>query len=337
MTSPEEAAREYKLTLDELVNNNKTQINLLTILAEDYQQYAPAIVDTIDKQIYRVPKEQKLPVMYVTDSILKNVSNDQYKELFAKVIIRRDPRTRTVTVDDKNVRVQIVKKESPKTAEPKKELIDELLSLPPPITHVKSEPDEPTPPARISPNPPKRKADTPPLDIQNKKRRSPRLKDQDHRIHHPPAPGSIYFAGTPRNVIIDGVAHLLNFGDSKTVFIDGEPHVLRFGAPSRELYMGNFPFKGQFGGAPIIATINGLAPQVDAFSLLKKLQQSGYLKVNKPVEKNERPKKPFREMTPPIPSEHSLNDWLKSEEDEEAGTSGSHGATGITYISNILL
>lgn len=49
----------------------------------------------------------------------------------------------------------------------------------------------------------------------------------------------------------------MGFNESKTVIIDGESHVLRFGAPSRELYMGNFPFKGVFGGAPIIATING--------------------------------------------------------------------------------
>jgi hypothetical protein len=51
-------------------------------------------------------------------------------------------------------------------------------------------------------------------------------------------PHRIYFTGTPRNVIIDGVPHLLAFGEAKTVAIDGEPHVLRFGAPSRELYMG---------------------------------------------------------------------------------------------------
>jgi hypothetical protein len=47
------------------------------------------------------------------------------------------------------------------------------------------------------------------------------------------------------------------FGEQKQVLIDGEIHYLRFGAPSRELYMGNFPFKGAFGGPPIIATING--------------------------------------------------------------------------------
>lgn len=61
-------------------------------------------------------------------------------------------------------------------------------------------------------------------------------------------PHRIYFAGPPRNVIIDGVAHLLHFGERKTVYIDGQPHVLRFGSPSKELYMGHYAFKGQFGG-----------------------------------------------------------------------------------------
>ncbi|VDL67355.1 unnamed protein product [Nippostrongylus brasiliensis] len=88
MSSAKEAAKEYKLTLDELVNNNKTQINLLTILAEDYQQHAAAIVDTIEKQIYTVPKIQKLPIMYVADSIMKNIPNSDYKELFARIIVR---------------------------------------------------------------------------------------------------------------------------------------------------------------------------------------------------------------------------------------------------------
>lgn len=37
----------------------------------------------------------------------------------------------------------------------------------------------------------------------------------------------IYFTGVPRNVIIDGVAYQLAFGEEKRVLIDGEEHVLR--------------------------------------------------------------------------------------------------------------
>ncbi|KHJ91510.1 hypothetical protein OESDEN_08625 [Oesophagostomum dentatum] len=169
-------------------------------------------------------------------------------------------------------------------------------------------------------------------------------------------PHKIYFAGTPRNVIIDGVPHLLHFGETKAVIIDGQEHILRFGAPSRELYLNNFAFKGQFGGAPIVATINGrrheirLAgpapdvkinpdpayeltaelnriranksenkpePSLDPFNLLKKLQQSGFLK--KPEPAPAPPPNPstrdrlrhttmmLRDTTPPIPSEHSVS------------------------------
>uniref|UniRef100_A0A914XLI4 CID domain-containing protein n=1 Tax=Plectus sambesii TaxID=2011161 RepID=A0A914XLI4_9BILA len=75
-------------------------------------------------------------------------------------------------------------------------------------------------------------------------------------------PHRIYFTGPPRNVIIDGVAHSLAFGDKKTIIIDGQPHVVRYGAPSRELYMGDYPFRGAFGGPPIFATINGVRHEI---------------------------------------------------------------------------
>lgn len=75
-------------------------------------------------------------------------------------------------------------------------------------------------------------------------------------------PHKIYFQGVPRNVIIDGeciyscllyrlfsgVAYMLGFGEVIDVRIDGDIHKIRFGAPSRELYMGDYPFKGAFGG-----------------------------------------------------------------------------------------
>ncbi|EYB97769.1 hypothetical protein Y032_0137g2012 [Ancylostoma ceylanicum] len=682
----------FRLTLDELVNNNKTQINLLTILAEDYQQYAAAIVDTIEKQIFTVPKQQKLPIMYVADSIMKNIGNSDYKELFAKIIVRLflhvflegDEAVRSALyrlrqtwgdvfnrskLYQLDIKVNEIDRAWPLTAlkqggkppvitntssapaptapiapaikpihgkvhvnpkfiqnngqntagevavrkgnksdapkrvrfkteelkEPKKELIDELLELPPVRScdrAIKSEPDEPTPPARLSPQPPKRKAAlSSGHHFDSKRKRSPpKSYDEDLRSlpgpttkegtvvkptpilgshaftaqakstlcraqqaqlplpgrssppaaanglpvlsapipavpaasalpmpptfhgpstiagpgglpmppnYHPPVaaststlpvapnyvassspsvapvvgpaglsmppnyvppsssntglpmpptvrgpsgfpmppgyrppaaptvaavptvpvapvvpavptvppqapsgsnavitteaptkldipsnnrifvdgkaheveyvndvaviernglPHKIYFAGTPRNVIIDGVPHLLHFGETKAVIIDGQEHILRFGAPSRELYLNNFAFKGQFGGAPIVATINGrrheirLAgpapdvkinpdpayeltaelnriranksenkpePSLDPFNLLKKLQQSGFLK--KPEPAPAPPPNPstrdrlrnttmmLRDTTPPIPSEHSVS------------------------------
>ncbi|KAK6060267.1 hypothetical protein COOONC_02078 [Cooperia oncophora] len=678
------------LTLDELVNNNKTQINLLTILAEDYQQHAASIVDTIEKQIYTVPKAQKLPIMYVADSIMKNIPNSDYKELFAKIVVRifvhvflegdevvraamyrlrqtwgdifnrsklyqldikvneidrawpltalkqpakppvitnpapTPPAPAAPSIKPVHGKVHINPKfiqnngqnaasdDVPKKAnkpdgpkrvrfktelkEPKKELMfvsaigftpylrlregftcldfsDELLDLPPvrPCDRtVKTEPDEPTPPVHLNSQPSKRKAGSgggPHIDSKRKRsppkshdedlrslaahatkdtvvkptpivgshaftaqakssigrahqqlplpgRSSPILPSSGHTIpatcssqlqtagpslpmppnfhvtpsipapgglpmppnYHPPVapststlpmppnylaaaptvpgpgglpmppnyvpagnslqqaapirgpngfpmppgyrpaaptaavltpptqapsgsnaiitaeapvkldipsnnrifvdgkaheveyvndiaviernglPHKIFFAGTPRNVIIDGVPHLLHFGESKAVIIDGQEHILRFGAPSRELYLNNFSFKGQFGGAPIVATINGrrheirLAgpapdvkinpdpayeltaelnriranksenkpePSLDPFNLLKKLQQSGFLKKPEPApapapspstrDRLRHTATMLRDTTPPIPSEHSIS------------------------------
>jgi len=54
MANASEAADEYRSTLAELSNNNKTQINLLTILAEDYQSFSADIVDVIEERIREV-------------------------------------------------------------------------------------------------------------------------------------------------------------------------------------------------------------------------------------------------------------------------------------------
>ncbi|KAJ1349582.1 hypothetical protein KIN20_005173 [Parelaphostrongylus tenuis] len=656
MSSAQEAANEYKLTLDELVNNNKTQINLLTILAEDYQQHAGAIVETIEKQIYAVPKAQKLPIMYDLfakiivrvflhvflegDEVVRSALyrlRQTWGDIFnrsklyqldikvnevdrawpltalkqgAKPPVITNPAsstasTTTVTLANKpihgkvHVNPKFIQNNGQNTAsdvsrkgaksdgskrvrfktedlkEPKKELIDELLELPPVRgcdRVIKIEPDEPTPPAEASLQSSKRKGAPPDSShVDLKRRRSPpKPHDEDLRAlaayankdgvvkptpilgshaftvqaksslnraqqqlplqgrsspvsnglpvpavhvpqhpatgsglpmpptfhvpttisnpgtlpmppnYHPPVapststlplppnyavpaatvtgpgglpmppnyvpptattatsvpiqapqargpssfpmppgyrppttstavppasqvpsgsnaiitaevptkldipsnnrifvdgkaheveyvndiaviernglPHKIFFAGTPRNVILDGVPHLLHFGESKAVIIDGQEHILRFGAPSRELYLNNFAFRGQFGGAPIVATINGrrheirLAgpapdvkinpdpayeltaelnriraskienkpePSLDPFNLLKKLQQSGFLKKPEPApapapnpstrDRLRHNNTMLRDTTPPIPSEHSVS------------------------------
>ncbi|EPB77467.1 hypothetical protein ANCCEY_03450 [Ancylostoma ceylanicum] len=636
----------HQLTLDELVNNNKTQINLLTILAEDYQQYAAAIVDTIEKQIFTGDEAVRSALYRLRQTWGDVFNRSKLYQLDIKVneIDRAWPLTalkqggkppvitntssapaptapiapaikpihgkvhvnpKFIQNNGQNTAGEVAvrkgnKSDAPKRVrfkteelkEPKKELIDELLELPPVRScdrAIKSEPDEPTPPARLSPQPPKRKAAlSSGHHFDSKRKRSPpKSYDEDLRSlpgpttkegtvvkptpilgshaftaqakstlcraqqaqlplpgrssppaaanglpvlsapipavpaasalpmpptfhgpstiagpgglpmppnYHPPVaaststlpvapnyvassspsvapvvgpaglsmppnyvppsssntglpmpptvrgpsgfpmppgyrppaaptvaavptvpvapvvpavptvppqapsgsnavitteaptkldipsnnrifvdgkaheveyvndvaviernglPHKIYFAGTPRNVIIDGVPHLLHFGETKAVIIDGQEHILRFGAPSRELYLNNFAFKGQFGGAPIVATINGrrheirLAgpapdvkinpdpayeltaelnriranksenkpePSLDPFNLLKKLQQSGFLK--KPEPAPAPPPNPstrdrlrnttmmLRDTTPPIPSEH---------------------------------
>lgn len=70
------------------------------------------------------------------------------------------------------------------------------------------------------------------------------------------------FVGVGRDVIIDDVPYSLKFDETKDILIDGQVHKIRFGGPSRELYMGNYPFRGSFGGPEILATINGMKHRI---------------------------------------------------------------------------
>lgn len=54
MPSGEEMASDYRTTLSELTCNNKTQINMLTILAEDYKDYSSFIVEVIESELLSV-------------------------------------------------------------------------------------------------------------------------------------------------------------------------------------------------------------------------------------------------------------------------------------------
>ncbi|TKR67302.1 hypothetical protein L596_023478 [Steinernema carpocapsae] len=85
-----DVVRDYKRTLLELNRNDKTKINLLTMLAEDYVNYAAQIVSVIEARLTDVPNPAlKLTILYVADSILKNVQGTSaYKDQFAKIIVK---------------------------------------------------------------------------------------------------------------------------------------------------------------------------------------------------------------------------------------------------------
>ncbi|XP_016845567.1 uncharacterized protein LOC100121761 isoform X2 [Nasonia vitripennis] len=82
-----EIVEEYVSSLQDLKTNSKPQINLLTILAEDYIEYASAIVEAVEAHLQKVRSEIKLPVLYLIDSIIKNV-NGSYINLFSKNIVQ---------------------------------------------------------------------------------------------------------------------------------------------------------------------------------------------------------------------------------------------------------
>ncbi|XP_069565763.1 pre-mRNA cleavage complex 2 protein Pcf11 isoform X2 [Brachyistius frenatus] len=82
----EDACREYQSSLEDLTFNSKPHINMLTILAEENLNFAKDIVAIIEAQISKAPSIEKLPVLYLVDSIVKNVGGE-YLAVFAKNLI----------------------------------------------------------------------------------------------------------------------------------------------------------------------------------------------------------------------------------------------------------
>ncbi|XP_037125271.1 pre-mRNA cleavage complex 2 protein Pcf11 isoform X1 [Syngnathus acus] len=82
----EVACREYQSSLEDLTFNSKPHINMLTILAEENVNFAKDIVAIIEAQISKAPAAEKLPVLYLVDSIVKNVGGE-YVAVFAKNLI----------------------------------------------------------------------------------------------------------------------------------------------------------------------------------------------------------------------------------------------------------
>ncbi|XP_015603412.1 uncharacterized protein LOC107271676 isoform X2 [Cephus cinctus] len=81
-----EIADEYISSLSDLTINSKPLINMLTMLAEDNVEHAPAIVQAVETHLQKVRSDIKLPVLYLIDSIVKNV-NGAYLNLFTQNIV----------------------------------------------------------------------------------------------------------------------------------------------------------------------------------------------------------------------------------------------------------
>uniref|UniRef100_A0A7S0JC65 CID domain-containing protein n=1 Tax=Calcidiscus leptoporus TaxID=127549 RepID=A0A7S0JC65_9EUKA len=76
----EDAAASYASELNDLTINSKPIINSLTMIAEELLPHCPTIVRVIESKISSAATDKKLPVIYLLDSICKNVGGEYVKQ-----------------------------------------------------------------------------------------------------------------------------------------------------------------------------------------------------------------------------------------------------------------
>jgi pre-mRNA cleavage complex 2 protein Pcf11 len=70
----------------DLTSNLKPVISSLTMIADDYKNNSREIVRAVEEYIEQVPVELKLCGLYVMDSIIKNLKETNYIQIFQENI-----------------------------------------------------------------------------------------------------------------------------------------------------------------------------------------------------------------------------------------------------------
>ena len=81
-----EVADKYRETLSTLSFNNKIVINTLTEIAKEEVKHAEVVTRVIEERLKKVKPDGMLPLMYLIDSICKNIGGP-YNELFQQNLV----------------------------------------------------------------------------------------------------------------------------------------------------------------------------------------------------------------------------------------------------------